>query len=731
MKEIVINMLIEWAEPTDADTTMSLERVLWYDPRGETVIVIHITDPNSLPTARTRQEIQSAFEQGNAFHRDADPYAELASLPSDIPAKHLELRDMAWKKICRLVTYEPDIYSGDRRMRLILNDEVASKAPVDKIYKYLRKYWKRGMTPNALLPDFGRCGAPGKGRVAKNGVKLGRKPKLVMIDPVFIGVNVDDSMKNIFSIAIKQFFCTTEQRPLRNAYGKMIEKHFNLGFREQGGVKIPIMPPAHLIPTFGQFSYWYNKQKNLVHSIVSRMGQRAYVLRHRPVLGSSTQMAFGPGSIFQIDATIADIYLVCSYDRSRIIGRPVVYLCMDVFSRLYVGLYVGFEGPSWLTGMMALENATADKVAFCAEYGIQITEDDWPCHFLPEQILADRGEFIGISSDNLVKNLNIPFANCPPFRGDLKGIIERSFRTSNDTFIRWIPGAVRTRERGDPDYRLEAKLTPQEFTRILIMMMIEYNLFHRIKDYPLEPSMMRDGLEPIPIELWNWGTVNRTGHLRVRSQEMVKLALLPKAEAVVTLQGIRCNGMYYSCERAIREQWFVKARQSRWSIEASYDPRKTEIIYLNLGKGTLETCQLLPREERFKDFRVEEVEDYMEEQKLKSALHESRRMQSRAEFNAFTESIVANATKLTKAANPESLSKRERTSNIRSNRQDEKERVRREEAWDMREGAQGTEKTAPAKLLALPVTEDSTGLTTSRKKKFLEVIERSQPGDDE
>lgn len=728
MTEIVINVIIEWV--ASADVAMTLERVLWCDPRGNSVVVIDIEDPNSLPTIRTREEIQSAFGQGSAFFRSIDPHAASAFLPADIPTRHLKLRDTAWEKVSKLVTREPDIYFGSQRKKMILEDAVASKAP-DKIYKYLKRYWKRGMTPNALLPDFQKCGAPGTGRVSKHGAKLGRKPKLAIIDVKFEGVNVDANMKNIFGIAIKQYFDTTEKHPLRKAYGEMIDKHFNLGYRLQGHVPIPILPPTHMAPTFGQFAYWHSKQKDLIHSIVSRQGRRAYELSHRPVLGSSTQMAFGPGSVYQIDATVADIYLVCSYDRSRIIGRPIVYLCIDVFSRLCVGLYVGLEGPSWLTGMMALANSTADKITFCAEHGIQITEDDWPCHCLPEQIVADRGEFIGISSDNLVSNLNISFANCPPCRGDLKGIVERSFRKLNDTFIKWTPGAVRKRERGDPDYRLEAKLTIQEFTRILILMVIEYNLFHRIEAYPLDPSMMSDNLEPIPIELWNWGTVNRSGHLRVRSQDAVKLALLPKAEAVVTHRGIRCNGMFYSCERAIREQWFVKARQSRWSYEASYDPRKSELIYLNLGKGELETCQLLPREERFKEFRVEEVEDYMEGEKLKSALHGSRRIQSRAEFNAFTKAVVANAIELTNADNPQSLSKKERTSNIRANRQEENDRVRTEEAWDLREGGQEHQKGAPAKVLTLPSAENPTLLTTSRKKKLLEVIERSERGGDE
>ena len=41
---------------------------------------------------------------------------------------------------------------------------------------------------------------------------------------------------------------------------------------------------------------------------------------------------------------------------------------------------------------MTLCNAASDKVAYCAEYGIEITESQWPCRYIPDSILADRGE---------------------------------------------------------------------------------------------------------------------------------------------------------------------------------------------------------------------------------------------------------------------------------------------------------------------------------------------------
>ncbi|MCG8282963.1 transposase, partial [Escherichia coli] len=93
--------------------------------------------------------------------------------------------------------------------------------------------------------------------------------------------------------------------------------------------------------------------------------------------------------------TIADIYLVSEHDRSLIVGRPVVYMVIDVFSRMVVGMYVGFEGPSWVSAMVALANTVADKVEYCRQYGVEIDASDWPVKGLPDVVLADKGELNG------------------------------------------------------------------------------------------------------------------------------------------------------------------------------------------------------------------------------------------------------------------------------------------------------------------------------------------------
>ena len=83
-----------------------------------------------------------------------------------------------------------------------------------------------------------------------------------------------------------------------------------------------------------------------------RRSAKKYEQENRPIMGSSTAEALGPGSIYQIDATVADVYLVSQFNRNWIIGRPVVYGVIDVFSRLVTGIYIGLEGPSWVGAMM-------------------------------------------------------------------------------------------------------------------------------------------------------------------------------------------------------------------------------------------------------------------------------------------------------------------------------------------------------------------------------------------
>ncbi len=177
----------------------------------------------------------------------------------------------------------------------------------------------------------------------------------------------------------KKYYHTRDVHSLKYAYDMMIAEHYAKYVTGGDGKVVAVLPPIEQMPTLRQFRYWYGKTYDDRETLVKRKGKSKFELNHRAVLGKSDYGIMGPGAKYQIDATVGDVYLVSRFNRADIIGRPVIYFIVDVFSRMIVGMYVGLEGPSWAGSMMALSNAMSDKVKYCAEYGKTITEDEWPC----------------------------------------------------------------------------------------------------------------------------------------------------------------------------------------------------------------------------------------------------------------------------------------------------------------------------------------------------------------
>jgi hypothetical protein len=690
---LCVNQVVEWLNAEGASSAPRIERIIWIDVAVGQVVTIELTDRRVLPLLRQCDEIISALETGAARVAVIDPSAGRLRTEQEIPERSRRRRDEAWELIAPLVADGAIEIMLSRKMRGKRIAEIAQQSGRSKsvIYGFLERYWKGGGNKNALLPNFDRCGGRGKRRLADSpctGPKRGSPKKYSDAASGSEGINITAEIERRFERGIKRFYETTDRLSLSQAFQRTLETFFHRGFTIINGAPTPILPPADELPTERQFRYWYERAyRDVRREKIARYGEREYQLRYRETLGDSTQMAFGPGSLYQIDATPADIYLVSSLDRTRIIGRPVIYVCIDVFSRMITGLCVTLEGPNWIGAMLALDNVVSDKVAFCAEYGITIQEEDWPCQHLPEGLLADRGEFEGYQADHLVNALNVRVSNTPPYRADWKGIIERQFRVANEKVIHFTPGAVNhPRVRGAADYRLDASLTLNEFRRLLICYALDHNQNHYLGWYRKDEWQVADGVECYPLELWNWGLRNRAGHLRALPSDLVRFHLLPRKNAMVTYRGIHLGrGLYYNCDPAQREGWFARARdRGAWKVEVSYDPRAIETIYLRLtGSPQLEPCRLLDVSRTFRGRDWHEVMDHFAREKQLAAAARDRSQQTQAALNAQQDQIISEAQEMTNAAREAAgyRSKRSRISGILDNRREEQLQERERQAW--------------------------------------------------
>lgn len=311
----------------------------------------------------------------------------------------------------------------------------------------------------------------------------------------------------------------------------------------------------------------------------------------------------------------------------------------------------------------------------------------WPSAHLPEILLGDRGELEGYNVNTLINGLNVTIENTPSFRPDWKGIVESLFKTQDEKIKPFLPGYIQTDygERGAEDYRLQAKLTIEQYTKIIIHFILYYNKNHYMKDYPMSPEMIEANVKPKPIELWDWGIKNRAGKLRKVNSKTIMFYLMPKDIATVTPNGIKFKGMLYSCETAIKESWFIKARnKGRWKVDISYDTRNMDNIYIHTNNENLfEPCYLLEHQERFKGKIIEEIEDLIDRESEIAKNEEFTILQNELNLYQNIEEIVKESVQSTNKTQSTDLSKAERTKNIRENRNVEKTILRSEEAFDL------------------------------------------------
>lgn len=648
----------------------------------DTVYIYYVTlnKDTSMPKKVDITTIESELEN-NKIVKVKDPY--LMSLKEeDIVEKHRVKRNKDWEFVDRIWTkYKEDLLNKSARSKIIKKVSKEYNLKILKIKRLLTRFWQRGMTKNAMLPDYMNSGAKGRSRQASE-KKRGRPRKANYNGNVIKGINVDEDIKDIFEASIQRFYRTNKKKSLKETYNEMLKKFFSNKIKVNNEEVIKIWDESR-IPTYHQFYYWFNKTKDIKKDIEFRESTKSFELNNRVLLKNSKIETEGPGSRYQIDATIGDIYLISSINRNRIIGRPVIYAVLDVFSRLITGIYVGLEGPSWIGAMMALDNVVDDKVEFCKKYDIDIDESIWPCRHLPETIIADRGEFEGYNVQNIINNLNIRIENTPPYRGDLKGIVERHFRTTNDKVKHKTPGAIAKefRERGDRDYRLDATLTLEEFIQIYIRLVLHHNQ-KIIEKYPMEKEMITDEITPTPLNLWNWGIANRKGGLRRVDRDIVRLNLLPRGKASISRAGLKFKKMYYSSQKAVENQWFINSKK-RW-IEVAYDPRNMDYIYIPDENGMeFSKCYLLEKSYTYKGNYLEEIVFQEELKNELTKLELNRQNQNIADLDNEIDSIISKAENEKNKSRIEKQSKSSQLKNIRKNRSIEKEINRENESFEL------------------------------------------------
>lgn len=185
----------------------------------------------------------------------------------------------------------------------------ANKVSMPTLYTLIKRYWQQGQTPNALLPNYKNSGGKGKRRRATT-KKLGRPRD----HTPGVGAIVDDEVERHFRTTIyKHWLNNTE----------ISFSYLHHRFKDLYEAYYPDAPEEEM-PSKWQMLHLYRREYTKPYTLEKRTTRIEYNKDVRPLNSTANANVLGPGSRYDTDATVADIYLVSDSERANIVGRPIV-----------------------------------------------------------------------------------------------------------------------------------------------------------------------------------------------------------------------------------------------------------------------------------------------------------------------------------------------------------------------------------------------------------------------
>lgn len=486
-------------------------------------------------------------------------------------------------------------------------------------WKLCRRYLQSGCKDIALV-DKRATGFAQTGREYHYKKRGGRPAKHTKTSSVI----VDDQVKNYFDEALKAYK-GGRQTTYKGAYEDMLHKHYMVQTNDGNVVSWDLLPEEQL-PTYPQFYNYAVKKLSIEEKEAIRTSRAEQRNNKRLLLSDAMKGVRGPGDTVEVDALETDLFLVSTQDHEQTIGRGILYLMIDVWSRAIIAMSVGFENNSVLACTDLLLNLADDKVAYCERYGITFTKSLWPSNIIPRRMRVDRGaDFRSDKLESILNGLGIDRMMAPAATGSMKGIVEQEFHQIKFNQNDIVEGSGLIEKRHDSQHHKEAKLTISEFTAMCINYVINHNQKY-LQYYKMNKAMMDANVEPIPIKLWEYGCKKYGSPRPIADNSQFIWNLLTPDTAFLDRSGIRWKGLYYMNfqDKDLMHEMYKQGRKVK-KIDVKYDPRDIGALYY-MRNGRLIVAKLNPDKFGNEGFSGLTYKEYMEYLNTKKRMDASGKM---------------------------------------------------------------------------------------------------------
>lgn len=589
---------------------------------------VAVTDWNkSLAVANPKKPEIYTVDELNNLIREKKLQVDFHSLPTEMTVTDeafikqygkkrlgwLKKRDNKFRKIESLTTkelIEKYLYGGglfDEMKQLVQDGE--GWTSVGAYVNALNRFIVFGTTPNALMPfKLKNCGTTFQlaEKPHKDNVKRGRGGTTNEKSLSKTRAATQQDIDNIRSL-IK--FLKKKKRQGQKIDTQRAYKDFDKMFQwvqvvlksEFGEQSLTYVPNAEEFTiSYRQFSYHYNKLLGNWGKERLKVGETDFAKDFEDRQGSALDGVQGATFRYEIDATVLDLYVRYPYQTGYrySMGRPVLYLVIDVKSAMIVGFYLGFDGPNSAGVSQALANAFMCKVEFAKRYHKVIQHSDWPVHHIPVEITIDNGtEYPYSLISSIIKNeIGVEVVNYTAiYRGDFKGTVESGIKRVNNEFVHYEPGAIfkeTPRDEQHPSNR--AFWDYDALVRLLIDEIIIYNKTANRERHLTKGEVDADiDISPEDIFLHSLKEDMQGGMpTSIEDEGRIKWALLPEESATIREDCVYFEGLEYHSDYFKETGRYAEAKKKRekilvkrardWANHIFYKTNDGEYITLTL-----------------------------------------------------------------------------------------------------------------------------------------------------
>ena len=476
----------------------------------------------------------------------------------------------------------------------------------------------------------------------------GNKPRSMNGDTILD----DQDFKNMNKY-VKRYL-NNEVKSQVQAYLDMIDEKYSKWTKilnEDGEETLVRMPVEHR-PTLRQFRYHLTDVTTDKQRKEAKKSKRVVRNDMRAHRGTVRDGVRGPAHIVEVDAQEMDIALVSSEYPDIPVGRPILYIMIDVFSEQILGASLAMDNNSIVGLTNCFASLVEDKKELFKKYGASFPalsdgtsiDEIWPTNIKPKVVRYDNGsDFVSNDMTRILNELNIDARFVPPGTGSMKPLVENFFKTIKNSLDDLLAHKGLIRSTYGSKHHEEACLTYEDAYQVVLNHIATHNC-HPLVDFTLPAQMKAKKIIPSPVNLWRYGCEEMLEPDIIPDRDEFLYHLMLPAKAKLSKVGIKRSGLtYFNSKDKELESRMMSAGTSRHPFECRYDPRDMGRLYY-LKNGALQILTL-PKgdpflasyfgmsEKRYKELQDMNKETGKKAEELKTQLRINERRKNRELIN--------------------------------------------------------------------------------------------------